>query len=128
MVFAASVLAVQLAAAPAAATPAVPPQPAVAQDWAAAPMPSREHIAIAVREAVAEEKAKQAEVPRRHEDDTLRGDKFASFAASFDDAKVPDCLHADGLKRQPPRIGIIALPGLLGLPFVLLAKMRGKCL
>lgn len=116
--FAASILALQLATAPPADIP---------EDWAAPPPPSRKEINDAVRDIIAEEKAKEAEVPRRHEADTLRGDKYDTFAADFDAAAVPGCLRPDGLKRQPPRIGFLGLGGLLGLPFILLAKARGKC-
>jgi hypothetical protein len=55
-------------------------------------------------------------------------DKHARFSAAFAEAKVPDCLHKDGLKRQPPRIGFFVFQGVLALPFVALAKVRGKCI
>lgn len=117
-IFAASILALQLAATPPAEVP---------EEWTAPPPPRRQEIRDAVRDIIAEEKAKDAAVPRRHEADTLRGDKYDTFAADFDAAAVPGCLRADGLKRQPPRIGILGFGGLLGLPFILLAKVRGKC-
>jgi hypothetical protein len=50
------------------------------------------------------------------------------FALAFAEAKVPDCLHKDGLKRQPPRIGPFVFMGVIALPFVALAKVRGKCI
>jgi hypothetical protein len=53
---------------------------------------------------------------------------FAKFEAAFAEAKVPDCLRKDGLKRQPPRIGFFVFQGVLAFPFVALAKIRGKCL
>lgn len=127
MLVATSILAMQLAAAPAGAPVAEPAAPEVAEDWAAQPVPGRQDIGKAVREVIAEEKTREAEVPRRHEADTLRGGKYDSFAASFDEAAVPGCLRPDGLKRQPPRIGIFGFGGILGLPFILLAKARGKC-
>lgn len=123
MHIAASILAMQLAVVPAGVAAA----PAIAEDWTAPPPPGRKDINKAVRELIAEEKAKEAEVPRRHEIDTIRGGKYDSFSASFDEAAVPGCLRPDGLKRQPPRIGIFAFGGLLGLPFILVAKARGKC-
>jgi len=119
MYLAASILAAQLAAAPVAVT--------IPDNWAAAPAPSRKEITVAVRTIIAEDQAKQAEVPRRHEADTLRGDRYDAFAASFDEAAVPGCLRPDGLKRQPTSIGPIGVSGLLALPFVLVAKLRGKC-
>ena len=45
------------------------------------------------------------------------------LSSAFDEAKVPDCLHPDGLKLQPTSIFV----GLLALPFVAVAKLRGKC-
>jgi hypothetical protein len=56
------------------------------------------------------------------------GNAYHAFGAAFAEAKVPDCLREDGLKRQPPRIGFFVFQGVLALPFVALAKVRGKCL
>jgi hypothetical protein len=81
-------------------------------------------IQDAVRATLAESKN---ENPRRHEADTFRTDRYQTFAQAFADARVPDCLHSDGLKRQPPAIGPVGVGGLLALPFVGLAKLRGKC-
>ena len=57
-----------------------------------------------------------------------RDNAYTAFGAAFTEAKVPDCLREDGLKRQPPRILFFAFQGVLALPFVALAKVRGKCL
>jgi hypothetical protein len=46
------------------------------------------------------------------------------MTAAFIEAKVPDCLHSDGLKRQPT----FFLNGYLALPFIAIAKVRGKCI
>ncbi len=127
LLIAASILTMQLMAAPASAAASVPSPAKVADDWSAAPPPSRAAIAKAVRDTIAEDKAKQAAVPRRHELDSLRGDKYDTFAEQFDDAAVPSCLGPNALKRQPPRIGFLGVGGLLALPFVVLAKVRGKC-
>ncbi|UVW29024.1 hypothetical protein [Massilia sp. H6] len=56
-----------------------------------------------------------------------RMDKYSKFGAAFSEARVPNCLHKDGLKRQPPKIGFFFFQGVLALPFVALAKVRGKC-
>lgn len=53
--------------------------------------------------------------------------KYAQFAAAFAEAKVPDCLHPDGLKRQPANIGILSVVGIYASPLVAVAKLRGKC-
>jgi hypothetical protein len=58
---------------------------------------------------------------------SARSPEMERFDALVDEATVPDCLHADGLKRQPPRILFVQLRGPIALPFVLLAKLRGKC-
>lgn len=46
------------------------------------------------------------------------------MTAAFIQAKVPDCLHSEGLKRQPTFL----LTGYLALPFIAVAKVRGKCI
>jgi hypothetical protein len=76
-----------------------------------------------IREAVRETLAEPAENPRRYEADTIRGNSYTAFAQQVNDARVPDCLHSDGLKRQPT----FFLGGLLALPFIAVAKLRGKC-
>jgi hypothetical protein len=81
-------------------------------------------IRQALREAIAETR----ENPRRHEADVLSADRYQRFSSQFSEARVPDCLHPDALKRQPPAIGPIPLGGLFAMPFVVLAKVRGKCL
>jgi len=45
------------------------------------------------------------------------------FAQDFANARLPDCLHADGLKNQPT----FFLNGVLALPFIAVAKLRGVC-
>jgi hypothetical protein len=77
-----------------------------------------------IRKAVKETIAESWENPRRHENDTISATAYETFGRDFSEAKVPDCLHADGLKRQPT----FFLSGLLALPFVAVAKIRGKCI
>lgn len=105
--------------------------PVVPEDWAAdqpaAPLASAAAIRGAVRVVLDEDRARAAEAPRRHELDTIRANVYQRFGAEFAEARVPDCLHPDGLKRQPPVIGFIGFSGLLAAPFVVLAKLRGKC-
>jgi hypothetical protein len=105
--------------------------PVVPDDWAAekpaAPIAGPVAVRDAVRMVLDEDRAKAAEAPRRHEADTIRANAYQRFGAEFAEARVPDCLHPDGLKRQPPRIGFIGFSYLLATPFVVLAKLRGKC-
>lgn len=54
-------------------------------------------------------------------------EKYKQFAKDFAYAKLPYCLGGAGLKFQPPQIGPITFGGLLALPFVVAAKVRGKC-
>lgn len=76
-----------------------------------------------VRTVANETPARTAAVP------VISTDKPSSkFAVAFAEAKVPDCLHAEGLKRQPPHIGPFVFMGVLAFPFVALAKIRGKCI
>lgn len=90
----------------------------------AAALSRDEAIRQAVRATLAAEDAKAA---RKYDTDTIRADKYTAFAAAFAEARVPDCLHSDGLKRQPTNIGPIQIVGQYALPFVLIAKLRGKC-
>jgi len=76
-----------------------------------------------IRKAVKETSADTWENPRRHENDTISATAYETFGRDFSEAKVPDCLHADGLKRQPT----FFLGGVLALPFIAVAKIRGKC-
>lgn len=50
-------------------------------------------------------------------------ERYENFARDFSEAKVPDCLHSEGLKRQPT----FFLTGVLALPFIVVAAVRGKC-
>jgi hypothetical protein len=81
-----------------------------------------------IREAVRETLAQNPDNARRHEADTLRGNKYQEFAEQFSEAKVPYCFRPDGLKHQPTNIGPIGFAGLYAAPFVVVAKLRGKCL
>jgi hypothetical protein len=119
LLVAAGLLGSCVAAAGAEPVPARTPAPAAAPS-----RPGDEAIRRAVREVLDE----NPDNPRRHEPDTIRGNRYQGFAEQFSEAKVPDCLHSDALKRQPPRIGPIAFKGLYAVPFVVLAKVRGKCL
>ena len=77
----------------------------------------------AIRKAVKETLDTTWENPRRYENDTMSATPYDSFGREFSEARVPDCLHADGLKRQPT----FFLGGVLALPFIAVAKLRGKC-
>ncbi|NIA55991.1 hypothetical protein HAV22_20360 [Massilia sp. TW-1] len=112
------VLAGLLTAAAAATREPLPNQPAPAPVKPTA-LPSEDAIRAAVRETLAE----HPDNPRLHEADTYRANHYDIFARNVDEATVPDCLHKDGLKRQPT----FFLGGLLALPFIAVAKVRGKC-
>lgn len=82
-------------------------------------LPDKATIRAAIRSVLDEQPA----IPRLHEADTLRTNQYDRFSRQVEEATVPDCLHADGLKRQPT----FFLSGLLALPFIAVAKVRGKC-
>lgn len=82
-------------------------------------LPSADAIRAAIRDTIAE----RPENPRLHEADTLRSTQYELFSRHADEGTVPDCLHADGLKRQPT----FFLSGMLALPFIAVAKIRGVC-
>lgn len=93
------------------------------------PQLTQSMIREAVRAVLAEEAQVRDALPQpAMQQVTIRADrKYEQFAAAFAEAKVPDCLHADGLKRQPTGIGPLAIGGVYALPFVAVAKLRGKC-
>ncbi|MCU6497628.1 hypothetical protein LPN04_07480 [Rugamonas sp. A1-17] len=79
----------------------------------------------AMRKAIAE--AMAAEVPAQslpREVPAFSSANSDIMTAAFNEAKVPDCLHSEGLKRQPT----FFLGGFLALPFIPIAKLRGKCI
>lgn len=104
------------------------PEPVVSPDWAAdrAPpaMPSERAIKDAVRATIAEQAPPKPLAPA----DTFRSERYDKFERAFEEARVPGCLRPDGLKRQPTGIGPFQLVGLLRLPFIVVAKVRGKCI
>ena len=94
-----------------------------------APQLTQSMIRDAVRAVLAEEaQARDAQPQPAMQQVTIRADRrYEQFATAFAEAKVPDCLHPDGLKRQPTNIGPIGVVGVYALPFVAIAKLRGKC-
>jgi hypothetical protein len=91
-----------------------------------------ELVKLVVREAITVEKEDSARIAKLAEDGVLSArrappDKYEVFAAKVDEARIPDCLHPDGLKFQPPHIGPIGLAGVFAVPFLIAAKLRGKC-
>lgn len=114
------------------AAPRPAPPPALASRTPAAP--AAELTDKRIREAVAATIAAapdKEDAPANRQEGlrapTLSAEEYKKFAEGFSNAKVPYCLAADGLRLQPPRIGVIGLSGLLALPFVLVAAVRGKC-
>jgi hypothetical protein len=116
--------------APAEAPVAPPPAAPVA------PLRSEELSKLIVKEAVAQQKVTEAQL----KPDALqvfgaapKADKYADFAVNFAAARVPLCVGPDGLKFNPPVIanirgfGPIMLSGILALPWVVEAKLKGKC-
>jgi hypothetical protein len=55
--------------------------------------------------------------------------KMQKFDAAMAEAAVPDCfaLGQDPLKHNPPKLGQVALSGLLVIPFYIEAIAKGKC-
>lgn len=114
------------------------PEPAAAlsANWAQPVVPSDTVIRRAVRETIIDDReqeeaaakaaAKAAAIPERYSASSnpdVKLDKYQRFEKGFIEAKVPGCLQKDGLKRQPTFIFM----GLLALPFIPIAALRGKC-
>lgn len=77
----------------------------------------------AIRAAIAELPPENEVAPGRSESTALGGTAYEKFSKDFAGARLPDCLHAEGLKNQPT----FFLGGVLALPFIAVAKVRGVC-
>jgi hypothetical protein len=93
------------------------------------PPPLRARISdpAVIRAAVKAATAGDATQPAGRRDTALSADPYRGFAAAMDEARVPSCLHPDAMKHQPPKIGPVYLGGILALPFLAAAIVRGKC-
>ena len=122
-------VALRAGAQPSVAAPAPAAAAAIGASGApAAPALTQARIRDAVRAVLAEEaQVHDALAPPAMQQVTIRADKYERFAAAFAEAKVPDCLRPDGLSRQPTNIGPIGVVGVYALPFVAIARLRGKC-
>ncbi len=111
------------AAALALPAPAAEPEPRTPPAVAPAPLPLRARLTgEAIAQAVSDTLAEQP-VAGRSEGIALGADPYRDFSRRMDEARIPDCLRPDGLKHQPT----FFLAGLFALPFVPIAKLRGKC-
>ena len=77
----------------------------------------------AIRAAIADLPAEPRDTARRFGAAVPDANPRENFARDFANARLPDCLHADGLKNQPT----FFLNGVLALPFIAVAKVRGVC-
>ena len=76
-----------------------------------------------IRAAIAGLPDEKDPYPRRHEADTISATPLESFSQDFARARLPVCLHADGLRNQ----FTFFLNGWIAMPFVAVAKVRGVC-
>jgi hypothetical protein len=81
----------------------------------------------AIRKAIQDTLAEEPAKPPQHNGPALSAEPYRNFARKMDEAEVPSCWRPDAMKHQLPRIGPIALGGLLALPFWGAAILRGKC-
>ena len=77
----------------------------------------------AIRAAIAGLPEEMDPYPRRHEADTISAAPFKAFSQDFAKARLPVCLHSEGLRNQPT----FFLGGWIALHFVAVAKVRGVC-
>ena len=106
---------------------------AVAQDkeMPLAPVPTAAQVKAlqgrvdpAVRQVVAEAtKAEVKPLPLLQSRPEFSSANVDIMTTAFNAAKLPDCLHSEGLKNQPTFL----LTGYLALPFIAVAKLRGVC-
>lgn len=76
-----------------------------------------------IRAAIAAVPPEKEPPPGRSEPGALSAKPYDKFSKDFAGARLPNCLHADGLKYQPT----FFLGGVLALPFIAVAKLRGVC-
>ncbi len=89
-----------------------------------APVPLRARLAgDVIHDAIKQTLAEQKKDTVPQSERALSADRYQQFGREVSDARIPDCLHSDGLKFQPTYI----FGGLLAAPFVALAALRGKC-
>ncbi|MDB5934340.1 MAG: hypothetical protein JWQ01_1684 [Massilia sp.] len=81
-----------------------------------------QRIKVAVAETIAAAPANASASPSA----ALSADN-STVARQIASASVPGCHSDDGLKFQPPRLGPVVFSGLFTLPFLIVAKVRGKC-
>ncbi|MFC5461960.1 hypothetical protein [Massilia niabensis] len=112
---------------PAPAVPALaPPGPQAAP--AGETLPLRVRLdRDAIRAAIAGLPEEKDPDSRRHQtdllNDTLSATPLKGFSHDFAKARLPVCLHSEGLRNQPT----FFLSGWIALPFVAVAKLRGVC-
>ncbi len=90
---------------------------------------SQDMIRSAVRETLAADAAAdlKAGAARRTVAWSTVDTVGTKMAVAFAQAKIPDCLHPDGLRQQPAKIGPVQLGGVLALPFLASAIIGNKC-
>ena len=103
--------------------------PVISPNWAQETAPARPRTGNAREEAIRE--AVREEISERDYRDTrseaFRADGSEKFGRDFEEARVPGCLRPDALKFQPTGWGPFQFVGLMAAPFILVAKVRGKC-
>jgi hypothetical protein len=103
---------------------AVPPAPRIAQPAQAGALPLRARLdKETIRTAIAATPEEKEVNPRPQAADSLSAKPYQSFSKDFAAARLPDCLHSEGLKNQPT----FFLSGFIALPFIAVAKLRGVC-
>jgi hypothetical protein len=117
---------------PVTGTPAPPQAPAASPSMTdparTAALPLRARLdKDAIRTAIAAVPEEKHSDPRRRETGTLGATSYQAFskdfAKDFANARLPDCLHSEGLKNQPT----FFLSGFIALPFIAVARLRGVC-
>lgn len=95
-----------------------------ADGQAGSPLPLRARLdREAIRAAIAGLAEEKETVARGQDTEVLSAAPYGRFSRDFSKARLPVCLHAEGLRNQPT----FFLSGVLALPFVAVAKIRGVC-
>jgi hypothetical protein len=102
----------------------LPPGPSLAPPAQAGALPLRARLdKETIRTAIAATADETDPKPRRPAADSLSATPYRSFSKDFAAARLPDCLHSEGLKNQPT----FFLSGFIALPFIAVARLRGVC-
>lgn len=113
---------------------------AISDDWAqrsAPPLPAEQGVRAAVRDAAQDGRTARQDAGQANAGtlrpghgkygEIYRTERQDKIDAAFKAAETPGCLSQDAMKHGPPKIGPVGFGGVLALPFLAAAAVKGKC-